>query len=124
MGKRLVLCFDGTWNAADDGGDETNVVKLSRAIPGRGPDGTLQIVLYLRGVGTGGLNDRVVGGAVGEGGESNLRSGYMFIAQNYAPEDEIFLFGFSRGAFTARSLSGFIRASGLLKRGCLDQIEL
>jgi uncharacterized protein (DUF2235 family) len=61
MGKRLVVCFDGTWNAADNGGEETNVVKLSRAIPGSASDGTLQIVLYLRGVGTGGLTDRVVG---------------------------------------------------------------
>ena len=122
MGKRLVICFDGTWNAADSGSEETNVAKLSRAIPGSDRDGTLQTVLYLRGVGTGGLTDRVLGGAFGEGVESNLRSGYMFIAQNYAPGDDIFLFGFSRGAFTARSLSGFIGASGLLKRGCLDEI--
>src|ERR1700712_3279886 len=124
MTKRLIVCFDGTWNAADSGGAETNVVKLGRAIRGNGQDGALQIVLYLRGVGTGGLSDRVIGGAFGEGVESNLRSGYMFLAQNYMPGDEIFLFGFSRGAFTARSLSGFIGASGLLKRDCLDEIAL
>jgi uncharacterized protein (DUF2235 family) len=119
-GKRLVVCFDGTWNAADSKDAETNVVKLARAIPVRDPADNLQLVLYLRGVGTGGFADRLVGGAVGEGVENNLRSGYMFIAQNYEPGDEIFLFGFSRGAFTARSLSGFISAAGLLKRECLS----
>lgn len=120
MPKRLVVCFDGTWNAADSERAETNVVKLARAIPVRAPNGELQLVLYLRGVGTGGLADRLVGGATGEGVENNLRSGYMFLAQNYEQGDDIYLFGFSRGAFTARSLSGFISAAGLLKRECLS----
>jgi uncharacterized protein (DUF2235 family) len=120
--KRLVVCFDGTWNAADSERAETNVVKLARAIPVRDPAGILQLVLYLRGVGTGSMADKVLGGATGEGVENNLRSGYMFIAQNYEPGDEIFLFGFSRGAFTARSLSGFISAAGLLKSECLRLI--
>ena len=118
-GKRLIVCFDGTWNAADSARAETNVVKLARAIPARDPAGVLQIVLYLRGVGTGSLHDKVFGGATGEGLENNLRSGYMFLAQNYEPGDEIYLFGFSRGAFTARSVSGLISVAGLLKRQCL-----
>jgi uncharacterized protein (DUF2235 family) len=122
LGKRLVLCFDGTWNAADSERAETNVVKLARAIPVRAPSGELQLVLYLRGVGTGGLTDRVIGGALGEGVSNNLRSGYMFLAQNYEPGDDIYLFGFSRGAFTARSLSGFISVVGLLKRECLSDL--
>jgi type VI secretion system (T6SS) phospholipase Tle1-like effector len=54
--------------------------------------------------------------------DENIRSGYMFLAQNYLPGDEIFLFGFSRGAFTARSLAGFINACGLLKRQHLGDL--
>ena len=96
-------------------------MKLARAIPVRDPANVLQLVLYLRGVGTGSLTDKVLGGATGESVENNLRSGYMFIAQNYEPGDEIFLFGFSRGAFTARSLAGFISAAGLLKREMPEQ---
>jgi uncharacterized protein (DUF2235 family) len=82
-------------------------------------------VLYLRGVGTAGLHAEIVfEGATGLGVDENIRSGYMFIAQNYLPEDEIFLFGFSRGAFTARSLSGLINACGVLKRQKLGDLGL
>lgn len=130
--KRLVVCFDGTWNSADTGECETNVARLARSIHAtQTTEGVHQIVLYLRGVGTTGhAVERLLSGASGRGVDDNIRSAYMFLAQNYLPArdvngtrieaDEIFLFGFSRGAFTARSLGGFISTCGLLLRQKLD----
>ena len=124
--KRIVLCFDGTWNNVDSGKAETNVARIARAVRANsGEDNVPQLTLYLRGVGSTGLAiQKLVGGAFGEGVDDNIRSGYMFLAQNYVPdnEDEIYIFGFSRGAFTARSLAGFIASSGLLKRQTLDHL--
>ncbi|MDO9500714.1 DUF2235 domain-containing protein [Falsiroseomonas sp.] len=123
--KRLVVCFDGTWNSADAERSETNVARLARAVRANsGRDGIRQITLYLRGVGSTGIAlQRLVGGAFGEGVDDNIRSGYMFLVQNYVPGDEIFLFGFSRGAFSARSLSGLIGSCGLLKRQKLADLR-
>jgi hypothetical protein len=120
--KRLVVCFDGTWNKADSVGTETNVALLARSIHATtDTGGVLQCVLYLRGVGTSGLDiTQKIDGATGLGIDDNIRSGYMFLAQNYVAGDEIFLFGFSRGAFTARSLVGLLGSVGLLKRQSLD----
>lgn len=82
-------------------------------------DGTLPIVLYVRGVGTTGLKLKAwIEGATGFG----ARFAYQFIAQNYIPGDEIYLFGFSRGAFTARSLAGLITAYGILFRPSLGAL--
>jgi uncharacterized protein (DUF2235 family) len=132
--KRLVVCFDGTWNSADTGDCETNVARIARAVRATQETGGVhQIVLYLRGVGTTGhAIERLLSGANGRGVDDNIRSAYMFLAQNYlpartidgkdVPADEIFLFGFSRGAFTARSLGGFIRSCGLLKRSKLGTL--
>jgi uncharacterized protein (DUF2235 family) len=124
MSKRLVLCFDGTWNSADSGRGETNVFRLARAVRANsGADGVAQLTLYMRGVGTTGSDiQRIVDGATGDGVDDNIRSGYMFLAQNYVPGDRIYLFGFSRGAFTARSLSGFLGACGLLYRQSLGDV--
>jgi uncharacterized protein (DUF2235 family) len=122
--KRLVVCFDGTWNDADGAAPETNVVRLARAVRANsGSDQVQQITLYVRGVGSSGTKmAHYVDGAVGIGVDENIHSGYQFIAQNFVPGDEIFLFGFSRGAFTARSLAGFIGASGLAYRQSLSQL--
>jgi uncharacterized protein (DUF2235 family) len=122
--KRIIVCCDGTWNAADTQTAETNVALMARAIHGsQGTGGILQIVLYLRGVGTSGLKlETLIEGAIGFGLENNIRSAYMFIAQNYIPGDEIYLFGFSRGAFTVRSLAGFVSACGVLKRQTLGAL--
>ena len=123
--KRLVVCCDGTWNSADLKTNETNVARLARAIHGsQQVDLTFQIVLYLRGVGTTGLKvGDVIEGAIGFGIDENIRSAYQFIAQNYLPGDEIFVFGFSRGAFTARSLAGLITSCGILKRQALGSLS-
>lgn len=135
MHKRLVICFDGTWNATDSERAETNVARLARSVRANsGSDGVPQFCLYLRGVGTSGsAAERVFAGATGAGTEDIIRSGYMFLAQNYVPAhmdpngkmvpaDEIFLFGYSRGAFAARSLSGLLGSVGLLKRQSLPHL--
>ena len=60
--------------------------------------------------------ERLIEGATGLGVADDIRSAYMFIAQNYVPDDEVFLFGFSRGAYATRSLAGLVNACGILKR--------
>jgi uncharacterized protein (DUF2235 family) len=119
-GKRLVVCCDGTWNTPDEvrGGRPcpTNVAKIAAAVvTPRDGEGVEQRVYYHRGVGTGRL-DHFTGGAFGWGLSRNVQDAYMFLVENWDdPADEIFLFGFSRGAYIARSVAGFIRNSGLLK---------
>ncbi|HSU16280.1 DUF2235 domain-containing protein [Longimicrobium sp.] len=118
--RRLVICADGTWNTPDKTAHgtpvPTNVTKMARAVCSTGDDGVSQIVFYHEGVGTGfGLLDKVLGGGFGVGLERNICDCYRFLVDNYEHEDEIYLFGFSRGAFTARSLGGMIRKCGVLK---------
>ena len=123
--KRLVVCFDGTWNSADSRRAETNVARIARAVRANSEtEGVPQLTLYLRGVGSTGIAlQKLLGGATGEGLDDNICSGYMFLAQNYVPRDKIYLFGFSRGAFTARSLAGFVSSCGLLKRQKLGDLS-
>jgi uncharacterized protein (DUF2235 family) len=120
MRKRLVVCCDGTWNRPDSA-IVTNVEKIARTISTRETDdGVHQQVLYLSGVGTNGYAvDRILGGAFGLGLFDNIRTAYRWLALNYDPGDEIFVFGFSRGAYTARSLVGMIGRVGLLTRQSL-----
>ncbi len=80
-----------------------------------------QITYYGQGVGTGNLVDHYSGGAFGDGLEDNIHEAYRFLVANYELGDEIFLFGFSRGAFTARSLAGMIRKCGILRREAADR---
>ena len=115
MAKRLVVCSDGTWNRPDRG-CPTNVIKMARALATRDADGNAQVVFYDPGVGTGDGLDRLTGGVFGEGLSGNVLDGYRFLIHNYEPDDAIYLFGFSRGAFTSRSLGGLIRNCGLLKK--------
>jgi uncharacterized protein (DUF2235 family) len=72
-------------------------------------------------VGTGNTLDRFTGGAFGRGVEDNIFDAYRFLIANYEPDDEIYLFGFSRGAFTARSIGGMIRKCGILSREHADR---
>lgn len=122
--KRLVICCDGTWNTPNQKDGETvcpsNVVKTARAILARDAENVPQIVYYSRGVGTREGLDRWTGGAFGHGLATNVQDAYSFIVDNYEEGDQIYLFGFSRGAYTARSVVGFIRNSGLLRRNCRD----
>ena len=109
----------------DNGAGYTNVSRLAWAIqPVDTRDGKEipQIVFYQSGVGTeGDRSSRVVGGALGLGLSHNMRDAYAFICNNYCEGDEIFLFGFSRGAYTARSIGGLIGFAGLLAKRDLDR---
>jgi hypothetical protein len=111
--KRLVLCFDGTWNAVADPKTVTNVVRLANMVTVSTADGIDQVSYYNSGVGSGGLIDQFLGGAFGVGLKSNVKRGLTFLALNYEDGDEIYLFGFSRGAYTARALAGVIGAAGI-----------
>ena len=115
--KRLIVCLDGTWNTPDEGENPTNVVKIMRAISPTGNDDLHQIVFYDKGVGTGGPIDRAWGGASGKGVDDNVQDGYRFLVNNYQRNDELYIFGFSRGAFTARALAGFIGKYGMIEKG-------
>ena len=119
--KRLVFCFDGTWNklAADS---PTNVVLLAEMTKPIASDGTPQLIYYDEGIGTA-KDERFRGGAFGKGMMDNIRDAYRFLLFNYEPGDHIFAFGFSRGGFTARSFVGFIRHAGILNVDSAKEIE-
>jgi hypothetical protein len=111
--------LDGTWNTAD-ADHVTNIIQIRDLIDPKytRQDGTTikQRVYYEPGVGTWGTKfRRWIDGATGGGLEDNVRGAYRFLSNIYFSGLEIYIFGFSRGAFTARSLAGFIGASGLLR---------
>ena len=130
--KRFVICLDGTWNNASkekertDGSKvfrPTNVLKMARATEKFDSNGVLQITYYDAGVGA--MNrapnlrskivrfmDNKLGGGWGAGFEVNIEEAYTFLANNYDDGDEIFIFGFSRGASQARSLCTLIEWAG------------
>ena len=124
--KRLVICCDGTWNRPDSE-NITNIEKIARTVqtdPGSSA-GVPQLVYYLSGVGGAGYEtDRILGGAFGFGLFNTMLAGYRFLAQNYEPGDEIFVLGFSRGAFTARTLVGMIGYVGLITKLALVHDQL
>lgn len=86
------------------------------AIEREDADGTQQVIFYDSGVGTQGAVDKIVGGGLGEGIDINIKELYTFLALNYDDGDEVYLFGFSRGSYTVRSLAGLIYESGLVRR--------
>lgn len=115
MGCNLVVCCDGTWNTPKqtDHGLEmpSNVVKIARAVDDSNP--AQQRVYYDTGVGTGSGVDRWTGGAFGIGLTDNIMQAYRWIADELGERDRLFFFGFSRGAYTVRSLAGLIGRCGL-----------
>lgn len=106
--KRLVIFLDGTWNNVQS---NTNVWRMRALCAPQGEDGKPQLVYYSIGV------NGFLGGVFGQGIDENIRLAYEWLVENYNPGDEIFIFGFSRGAFTARSLAGLITMHGVLKPG-------
>jgi uncharacterized protein (DUF2235 family) len=126
VSKRIVIACDGTWNRPDQvHGDEvtpSNVTKLALGVADD-DGGTEQRVFYERGVGTGGAVDRLGGGALGIGLSDNVLAPYRYLVQHYVPGDDLYLFGFSRGAFTARSLAGLIGNCGILKPEHLGAVD-
>lgn len=120
--KRIVVCADGTWNEPERKDEATgrpqptNVLKVARAIRPRSAVGVDQVVYYHEGVGTDGGLDQFTGGAFGTGMARNVRALYRFLVYNFEPGDELYFFGFSRGAFTVRTLAGFMNKVGLLEK--------
>lgn len=117
MTKRLVICADGTWNRPEEDLQKdvpTNVLKTARAIQPFAEDGVPQHVFYDWGIGS--YHNALIGGITGQGIHKNIMDAYRYIVQNYTPGTDIYLFGFSRGAYTVRSLCGLINNCGILKR--------
>ena len=106
--KRLAVFLDGTWNSINT---NTNVWRMRALCASKSADGKPQLVYYELGV------NGFMGGAFGQGLDENIRLAYEWLIENYKDGDEIFIFGFSRGAFTARSLAGLIAINGILKAG-------
>jgi uncharacterized protein (DUF2235 family) len=99
------------------------VRRFYEAVAGAGADGVAQAKWYDEGVGAH-WYDRFIGGAIGAGLDQNIRQGYRFLANTYQDGDEVYILGFSRGAYTARSLVGLIRNCGLLKRNRLNAVNI
>ena len=110
--RRLVLLFDGTWSKPES---KTNVERLRQLIAPHHADGSPQLVNYLPGVGVKRGITHLLGGAFGYGLSDSVRDGYRWLCETRQPGDDIYLFGFSRGAYAARSLGGMIRKCGLLR---------
>jgi uncharacterized protein (DUF2235 family) len=126
--KRIAICFDGTSNR-HDAEHATNVVLMARCIALRGHGDATQLVQYHPGVGSGrGTNalsravDRALGGALAFGLIDVIEEAYRALVFAWEPGDELYLFGFSRGAFTARVFAGLIRSCGIGARRNLHMI--
>ncbi|KAI0361533.1 hypothetical protein OH77DRAFT_1391827 [Trametes cingulata] len=117
--KRIIVCCDGTWQdgiVVRQRWKYTNILRLARAVnhvDDRSQPPIHQVVFYQSGIGTENVYDQIVNA-------SKVEEAYAFIAHNYRPGDEIFLFGFSRGAYTARMVAMFIGAIGVLDRTEMD----
>ena len=121
MPKNIVICCDGTGN--EFGHENSNVVKLYQTLICNAD----QIVYYHPGIGTMGARNaltqigkwwtRTIGLAFGYGISENVADAYQFLMRNFEPEDRIYVFGFSRGSYTARALCGMLHAVGLLTPG-------
>lgn len=119
----IVVCADGTWNRPEEDVEKdhaTNVLKIARAITPKA-QGVAQHVFYDWGLGS--YHNSISAGLTGKGIHKNILDGYRYIVQNYAPGNKIYLFGFSRGAYTVRALCGLINNCGIVKRPDAKLIE-
>lgn len=121
MPKRLVVCCDGTWSTADQK-SPTNVIRIALSIAPTDASGVAQRVYYHPGVGTS-RREHLSGGAFGVGLSANVMDAYRFLVDNYDDGDELYFFGFSRGAYTARSVAGLVRKCGVLRRENAGRVE-
>lgn len=122
MSKNIVLCLDGTGNKFKE--DNSNIVKIARVLT---KDPQNQMIYYDPGVGTlanpryrtniFSALSKIKGLALGRGIKQDIKEAYAFLMNNYEDGDRIFIFGFSRGAYTARSIAGLIEGCGLLEKG-------
>jgi uncharacterized protein (DUF2235 family) len=113
--KRLIAFADGTWNTFDQP-FATNVTKLCHQVVQVDDHGITQRAYHQHGVGTGHALDRILGGALGWGLDDNIINIYRWLVRQYEPDDELWLFGFSRGAYTARSVAGLLRNCGIVRQ--------
>jgi uncharacterized protein (DUF2235 family) len=111
--KRIAIFLDGTWNTVND---NTNVWRLKSLLADAGSDGVPQLGYYQKGVGTT-FGSYFLGGVLGSGLQDEIITAYEWLIDHYSEGDELFIFGFSRGAYTARSLSGLISKCGLITIG-------
>ena len=125
MSKNIVMCYDGT--GAQYGENNTNVIRAFEAIV----RDEKQVVFYDPGVGTHSFFKRTTigrkldifrGKAFGVGLQQNIEDGYEYLMNRFEPADKVFLFGFSRGAFTVRALAGMIHRFGILQKGSINLI--
>jgi len=116
VSKNIVICCDGTGNQFSK--SNTNIVEIYRLVEN---NTERQIAYYDPGVGT--MTDKARGYAFGYGLQDNIEDAYRYLMNNYRTDDKIFLFGFSRGAFTVRCLAGMINKCGLLFRGSDNMIQ-
>lgn len=120
MGRQLVIFLDGTGNRFSH--KPTNVIRLLRSLPKDRED---VLTYYDQGVGTFGVKEtlfewqklpsRICGLAFGWGLKRNVEGAYHFLAENYREGDEIYVFGFSRGAYAARALAALIHTAGIVE---------
>ncbi|MDB5136904.1 MAG: hypothetical protein JWP37_3507 [Mucilaginibacter sp.] len=126
--KRIITCSDGTWNDPEEKDEgqlaPTNVYIISNLLANRDAAANTQVIHYHSGVGTtGGVLQKLNGGITGAGLDADIIDAYTFIVRNYEVGDLNYLFGFSRGAYTARSLAGFIVNCGILKLENISKIN-
>lgn len=117
--RKLVVLLDGTWSKA---ATRTNVERLYRLIAPRSRAGATQLCAYLPGVGVKPGLEHLLGGAFGLGLADLVKQGYQWLAANWRAGDEVWLFGFSRGAYAARSVAGLLHHCGLLKPDAAGQV--
>ncbi|EKD14109.1 uncharacterized protein L3040_007890 [Drepanopeziza brunnea f. sp. 'multigermtubi'] len=123
--KRIVICCDGTWQSATSldptKGCSSNVARLSRVLANAGKDKNgkewQQLVYYDAGIGTGDITDveKKRQGGLGSGLIEKILEAYNFLANNFCAGDQLFFFGFSRGAYTVRATAGLVCQLGVLK---------
>src|SRR6266852_2075228 len=122
MARNIVICCDGTANEFTK--NNTNVVKLYSTLE---RDPATQVTFYHPGLGTmepeGALTTfsrkvtKLLGMALGYGLSNDIRDAYVFLMQNFERGDKVFLFGFSRGAYTVRAVASLLHMYGLIHPG-------
>lgn len=121
--KKIVICIDGTWNRSHGEYSRsqyrvTNITRLTDSVMPQDSHANVQITYYQEGIGVHWNKVvRYVEGATGYGTAKKISNAYSFLCRNFEPGDEIFLFGFSRGAYAIRSLSNLIARFGIPTRG-------
>ena len=128
--KNIIICIDGTTNASEVASHHpipTNVLLFARALLMRDAASAPQIVNYIRGVGTdeaAGAFGRNYASIYGKGLSQIVQNAYEFLTNNYEFDDYVYIFGFSRGAAAARSLSGLTELFGVLPKSVMDRFPI